>query len=79
MEVETKRVDSQGRISLPPDWRRTALGENSEVIIIRQGENLLLKPKRKQDLTAFFDSITVDITPEDFEDPHQLKKKLYEA
>ena len=79
MEVEVKRVDSQGRVSLPPEWRREMLGENAEVYILREGENLVLKPKRQPDLTAYFDSITVDIDPEEFRDPHRLRKALLEA
>lgn len=79
MEMETKKVDSQGRISLPPDWRRETLGENKEVTIQREGDNLIIKPKPKPDLTAYFDSITVDVPPEAFEDPHSLRKALLEA
>ena len=79
VKVEVKRVDSQGRVSLPPDWRREMLGENAEVYILREGENLVVKPKRQPDLTAYFDSITVDINPDDFRDPHRLRKALLEA
>jgi bifunctional DNA-binding transcriptional regulator/antitoxin component of YhaV-PrlF toxin-antitoxin module len=79
MEMETKKVDSQGRISLPPEWRRENLGENREVIIQREENNLVIKPKPQPDLTAFFDSITVNIPPEAFKDPHSLRKALIEA
>ena len=79
MEVEIKRVDSQGRVSLPPDWRREVLGENSEVYVLRDGENLVLKPKRRPDLTAHFDSVTVDVDPEAFRDPNRLRRALLEA
>ena len=78
-EIEVKRVDSQGRVSLPSDWRRDVLGKGSEVYIVREGENLVVKPKRRPDLTAHFDSITVDVDPEAFVDPHRLKKALLEA
>jgi len=79
MEVEVKRVDSQGRVSLPPDWRREVLGENPEVYVLRDGENLVLKPKRRPDLTARFDSVTADVDPEAFRDPHRLRRALLEA
>jgi DNA-binding transcriptional regulator/RsmH inhibitor MraZ len=79
VKVEVKRVDSQGRVSLPPDWRREMLGENAEVYILREGENLVVKPKRQPDLTVYFDSITVDVNPDDFRDPHRLRKALLEA
>lgn len=78
LEVEVKRVDSQGRVSLPPDWRREMLGKDPEVIIVREGENLVIKPKREPDLTAYFDTITVDVDPEDFKDPHKLTRALRE-
>jgi DNA-binding transcriptional regulator/RsmH inhibitor MraZ len=79
MEVEVKRVDSQGRVSLPPDWRRDVLGENPEVYVLRDGENLVLKPKRRPDLTAYFDSVTAEVDPEAFRDPHKLRRALLEA
>jgi DNA-binding transcriptional regulator/RsmH inhibitor MraZ len=79
MEVEVKRVDSQGRVSLPPDWRRDMLGETPEVYVLRDGENLVLKPKRRPDLTAHFDSVTAEVDPEAFRDPHKLRRALLEA
>ncbi len=79
MEMETKKVDTQGRVSLPPEWRREALDENREVIIQREGDTLIIKPKPRPNLTAHFDSITVDIPPETFQDPHILRKTLYET
>lgn len=79
MQMETKKVDTQGRVSLPPDWRRETLDKNREVTIQRDGDNLIIKPKPRPNLTAHFDSITADIPPEAFKDPHSLLKTLYET
>ena len=79
MEVEVKKVDAQGRVSLPPDWRHEKLDEKREVTIQREGDALIIKPKPKSDLTEYFDSITVDVPPEAFKDPRSLRKALYEV
>jgi bifunctional DNA-binding transcriptional regulator/antitoxin component of YhaV-PrlF toxin-antitoxin module len=79
MEVETKKVDAQGRVSLPPDWRRENLEENREVVIQRTGDKLIISAKSKPDLTKHFDSVIVDIPPEAFKDPETLRKALNEA
>jgi len=76
METETKKVDTQGRVSLPPEWRRETLDKNREVTIQREGDTLIIKPKPRPNLTAHFDTITVDIPPEAFNDPHTLLKTL---
>ena len=34
--VEVKRLDSQGRIILPADWREAEVGERREVYIIKR-------------------------------------------
>lgn len=55
--VEVKKVDGQGRIVLPADWREKELGESGEVIVIKSEGVLKIIPKRKVDLTKFFDSV----------------------
>ena len=75
MQVEERRVDSQGRISLPADWRKEYLGETGEVIILRRGENLVVKPKRSEKLSSFFDSVEVELKS-DLADWHAVKKEL---
>ena len=74
--MEKRKVDSQGRISLPPKWREKVLGDTGEVYIFHEGETLIIKPKREPNLTKYFDSVTVDVGPEEFEDYHRLKKAL---
>jgi bifunctional DNA-binding transcriptional regulator/antitoxin component of YhaV-PrlF toxin-antitoxin module len=74
--AEIKRVDSQGRISLPARWRSKKLQGNGEVIVIEKGDVLLVKPRVKPDLTKHFDSVEVDIGSEDFADYSRLKKAV---
>jgi len=74
--AEVKRVDAQGRISLPARWRDGKLGNLNEVVVIEKGDVLLVKPRVKPDLTRHFDSVETDIDPEDFRDYSRLKKTL---
>ena len=62
MQVEERRVDSQGRVSLPAAWRKENLGDTGDVLIIQSGEELLIKPKKTMKLSSFFDSVEVDIS-----------------
>jgi bifunctional DNA-binding transcriptional regulator/antitoxin component of YhaV-PrlF toxin-antitoxin module len=59
--VEIKKVDSQGRLILPSDWRSQELSESSEVYVIKQKGYLKVIPKRKVDLTKFFDSADLGV------------------
>ncbi|MBN1215788.1 MAG: AbrB/MazE/SpoVT family DNA-binding domain-containing protein [Candidatus Lokiarchaeota archaeon] len=60
MNTEIKKVDSQGRIVLPHDWREKELKEGDEVIIMEDKGILKIIPKKKIDLTTFFDSLEYD-------------------
>ncbi len=75
MEVEVKSVDSQGRVSLPPDWRRDVLGEGGEVVILRVGDELKIRAHRRKRLSEFFDSVDVDIES-DLSDWDSVKREL---
>ena len=75
MQVEERSVDSQGRISLPADWRREHLGETEDVIILRRGEDLVIKPKRAEKISSFFDSVEVELE-NDLADWHAVKREL---
>lgn len=55
--TEIRKVDSQGRIVLPHKWREKELKEGDEVIIIEEQGILKIIPKKKVDLTQFFDSL----------------------
>lgn len=60
INTEIRKVDSQGRIVLPHKWRKKELKEGDEVIIIEDEGILKIIPKKKVDLTQFFDSLEFD-------------------
>ena len=65
--VEIKKVDSQGRIVLPADWRESDLKYSNEVFIIKEPGCLKIIPKQKIDLTKYFDKVDFDVEDELFE------------
>ena len=60
INTEIRKVDSQGRIVLPLKWREKELKNEDEVIIIEEEGILKIIPKKKIDLTKFFDSLEFD-------------------
>ncbi len=77
--VTVRNVDAQGRVALPKGWRKRTLKKSDEVILIEEDDMLLIRPRRKIDLTAYFDKIKVDIDPEAFADYNLLKRALLGA
>ena len=75
--VEVKKVDSQGRVILPLDWREAEVGESRELYIIKREGYLKLVPKRRVDLTADFDR--VDLGVESIGSWKEFQKKFYEG
>ena len=75
--VEVKKVDAQGRLILPADWREAELNENKELFIIKRKGYLKLIPKRRVDLTENFDK--VDLGVEAIGSWKQFEKKIYEV
>jgi bifunctional DNA-binding transcriptional regulator/antitoxin component of YhaV-PrlF toxin-antitoxin module len=75
--VEVKKVDSQGRLILPADWREAEIGESRELYIIKRKGYLKIVPKRHVDLTENFDK--VDLGVETIGNWKQFEKKFYEA
>ncbi len=59
--VEVKKLDQQGRIILPVDWRESEVDESKEVYVIKRKGYLKLIPKRKVDLTEFFDKVELGV------------------
>jgi bifunctional DNA-binding transcriptional regulator/antitoxin component of YhaV-PrlF toxin-antitoxin module len=59
--VEIKKVDSQGRLTLPSDWRERQLKDTSEVYVIMREGFLKVVPKRKVDLRKFFDKANLGV------------------
>ena len=72
MIVEVKKVDGQGRIVLPKDWRERW---GNEVILIEFEDRIELLPKRKPKLSRFFDIIEAEVE-EDVE--RELLEELFE-
>lgn len=72
-----RKIDTQGRISIPIGWRKEAMNEATEVLIVEYPDRLEIIPKKTVDLTEFFDSIEVDFPPSS--DYHKLKKRLLGA
>jgi len=60
-EVEVKKVDSQGRLILPSDWRQRELKGTSEVYVIKRDGYLKVVAKRKIDLRKFFDAVELGV------------------
>ena len=46
--VEIKKVDAQGRLILPADWREAEIGESKELYVIKRKGYLKLVPKRRR-------------------------------
>jgi bifunctional DNA-binding transcriptional regulator/antitoxin component of YhaV-PrlF toxin-antitoxin module len=74
--AEVKKVDAQGRISLPARWRSKRIQDSGEVIVIERGDVLLVKAKVKPDLTRHFDSVEIAADSKDFADYSRLKKAV---
>jgi bifunctional DNA-binding transcriptional regulator/antitoxin component of YhaV-PrlF toxin-antitoxin module len=75
--VEVKKVDQQGRLILPADWREAEVGESRELYIVKRRGYLKIVPKRPVDLTECFDN--VDLGVETIGDWKEFQKKLLEA
>ena len=74
--VEIKKVDKQGRIILPLDWRKEELKDNDEVFIIKEKGVLKIIPKKKPDLTKYFDS--VDLSVDFIEEWDEFEREFHE-
>ena len=75
--MEIKKVDSQGRLILPADWRESEVGESKELYLIKRKGYLKIIPKRRIDLTKNFDK--VDLGVETIESWKKFEKKFHEA
>ncbi|MDG6982933.1 MAG: AbrB family transcriptional regulator [Nitrososphaerota archaeon] len=60
-EIEVRRIDDQGRVLLPSSWRKRELGGAKEVIIMTEHGQLKIIPKKKVDLTKFFDKVGLGV------------------
>jgi len=73
--VEERKVDSQGRISLPADWRKKHLDQEGDIVIVNMGEELIIRAKKSQKFSELFDSVDVELTS-DLSDWHRVKNEL---
>ncbi len=72
--IELKKIDSQGRVVLPPIWRKKL--QSNEVFLVEDGNVLLVIPKDDPDLSKYFEFLKIDIPAEIYSDYHQLKDFL---
>jgi len=75
VEVVVKKVDPQGRISIPMEWRSG--WKSGRVVLIRRGNKIEVTPIEPISPSGLFDSIKISDNV-DFSDPHSLKKTLLE-
>ena len=75
--VEVRKVDSQGRLILPADWRESEIAGTQEVYVIKRKGSLKILPRRKVDLTTFFDK--VDLGVEAIGNWREFEKRFYEG
>ncbi|MBN2153258.1 MAG: AbrB/MazE/SpoVT family DNA-binding domain-containing protein [Candidatus Lokiarchaeota archaeon] len=59
-DIEIRKVDAQGRIVLPLDWREREIKSGDEVVLIKEKGYLKIVAKKRGDLTKFFDSVTLE-------------------
>jgi len=72
--IERKKVDEQGRFVLPSDWRAEELKESKEVFVIKGNGYLKIVPKKKVDLTRFFDTADLGMNIEDLD---EFERRFY--
>ncbi|MFQ6051038.1 MAG: AbrB/MazE/SpoVT family DNA-binding domain-containing protein [Candidatus Hydrothermarchaeota archaeon] len=73
--VEIRKVDDQGRFVLPSDWRKNEL-EGEEVFVVKRRGYLKIIPKKRSDLTKFFDKVNLGINIGDWK---EFERKFYEV
>lgn len=71
-----KRVDGQGRLTLPKKWRDQYLRNHSVRLMIKDGE-IIVKPNKTEDISDLIDSVELDIKS-DLSDWDAVKKELYD-
>ena len=71
--VVVKKMDRQGRLVLPREWRVRMLKETDEVVLIMSEDSIKIVP-RNIDLSRYVNSVEVDV--ENFADYHALRREL---
>ena len=72
-KVVVRRLDPQGRVAIPADWR--AEWKSERVVLTWKKRRVEVAPMEPIDPTSLFDSIPVS-DKVDFTDPHSLRKAL---
>lgn len=75
--VEVKKVDAQGHLILPADWRKSEVGESREICIVKRKRYFKIVPKRRVDLTESFDKI--DLVVEAIGSWKKFEERFYEV
>ncbi|BDC17516.1 AbrB/MazE/SpoVT family DNA-binding domain-containing protein [Acidianus sp. HS-5] len=70
-EVVIKKVDEQGRIVIPKEWRTRF--NTDEFIMVLKDDKIEIYPK-VSNLSKLIDSVEVDELTDDW---HELKRKIY--
>jgi len=74
--IELQKIDNEGRIVLPVDWRESELKNTDEVVIFRGSGYLKIFSKQSLDLTQFFDKADFGENVELSSDWNQLHNDL---
>jgi bifunctional DNA-binding transcriptional regulator/antitoxin component of YhaV-PrlF toxin-antitoxin module len=74
-EASVKKVDRQGRICIPIEWRRE--WKSNRVVLVKREKGIEITPMDIIPPSSLFDSIEIpdDV---DFTDPHSVKKAFLE-
>ncbi len=72
-EAVVRRLDGQGRVSVPAEWRRD--WKSDSVMLRKRGNMIEMLPVEPVKPSEFFDSIRVPDAA-DFLDAHSLKRAL---
>jgi len=74
--VEIRKVDKQGRLIIPKDWRKSELKDVQEVFILKEKGYLKIIPKKKVDLKKFFDSVDLG---ENLDEWDEFEERFHEV
>jgi bifunctional DNA-binding transcriptional regulator/antitoxin component of YhaV-PrlF toxin-antitoxin module len=74
-ESVVRKIDPQGRISIPIDWRKG--WRTDRVVLRRDGDRIELIPIEPTLPSDLFDSVEIG-DEVDFTDPHSLRRALLE-
>ena len=73
--VEVRKVDKQGRLIIPADWRKDELKDSDEVFIIKEKGFLKIVPKKRVNLRRFFDSVDLGMNVGEWD---KFEEQFYE-